>query len=123
MNKQYQDLFQMTARNGALSAERAMEVLKDAENKEKEIGTLVDTRNRFNALEDKILKNEEPLTLPEFILLYAGAKVTRNTVQRNLDTWTAVVKEYDDNLIPKLYEVGKEMDDEKRATLVDEYFN
>ena len=123
MNKQYQDLFQMIARNGALSAERAMEALKDAENKEKEIGTLVETRNRFNVLEDKILKNEEPLTLPEFILLYAGAKVTRNTVQRNLDTWTAVVKEYDDNLIPKLYEVGKEMDDEKRAALVDEYFN
>ena len=123
MNKQYQDLFQMTARNGALSTERAMEALKDAENKEKEIETLVDTRNRFNALEDKILKNEEPLTLPDFILLYAGAKVTRNTVQRNLDTWTAVVKEYDDNLIPKLYEVGKEMDDEKRAALVDEYFN
>ena len=113
----------MTARNGALSTERAMEALKDAENKEKEIETLVDTRNRFNALEDKILKNEEPLTLPDFILLYAGAKVTRNTVQRNLDTWTAVVKEYDDNLIPKLYEVGKEMDDEKRAALVDEYFN
>ena len=123
MNKQYQDLLQMTARNGALSAERAMEALKDAENKEKEIGTLVDTRNRFNALEDKILKNEEPLTLPDFILLYAGAKVTRNTVQRNLDTWTAVVKEYDDNLIPKLYEIANEPDEGKRESLIDEYFS
>ena len=123
MNKQYQDLFQMVARNGALSAETAMAALKDAENKEKEIGTLVDMRNRFNALEDKILKNEKPLTLPDFILLYAGAKVTRNTVEKNINTWTAVIKEYDDNLIPKLYEVGKEMNDEKRAALVDEYFN
>ena len=122
MNKQYQDLLQMVARNGALSAEAAMKALKDAEGKDKERTLLLDTRNRFNVIEDKILKNEE-LTLPDFIQLYAGAKVTRNTVQRNLDTWTAVVKEYDDNLIPKLYEVGKEMDDEKRAALVDEHFN
>ena len=122
MNKQYQDLLQMVARNGALSAEAAMKALKDAEGKDKERTLLLDTRNRFNALEDKILKNEE-LTLPDFIQLYAGAKVTRNTVEKNIHTWTAVVKEYDDNLIPKLYEVGKEMDDEKRAALVDEYFN
>ena len=32
MNKQYQDLFQMVARNGAISAEAAMEALKEAEN-------------------------------------------------------------------------------------------
>ena len=123
MNKQYQDLFQMVARNGALNAEKAMEALKGAEDKEKEIEVLVDMRDRFNVLEDKILKNEEPLSLTDFIQLYAGATVSRNIIQKNINTWTAVVKEYDDNLIPKLYEMANETDSEKREALMDEYFN
>ena len=123
MNKQYQDLFQMVARNGALNAEKAMEALKGAEDKEKEIEVLVDMRDRFNVLEDKILKNEEPLSLTDFIQLYAGATVSRNIIQKNINTWTAVVKEYDDNLIPKLYEMANETDPEKREALMDEYFN
>ena len=123
MNKQYQDLFQMVARNGALNAEKAMEALKGAEDKEKEIEVLVDMRDRFNVLEDKILKNEEPLSLTDFIQLYAGATVSRNIIQKNINTWTAVVKEYDDNLIPKLYEMANEKDSEKREALIDEYFN
>ena len=123
MNKQYQDLFQMVARNGALNAEKAMEALKEAEDKEKEIEVLVDMRDRFNVLEDKILKNEEPLSLTDFIQLYAGATVSRNIIQRNINTWTAIVKEYDDNLIPKLYEMANEKDSEKREALMDEYFN
>ena len=53
----------MVARNGALNAEKAMEALRGAEDKEKEIEVLVDMRDRFNVLEDKILKNEEPLSL------------------------------------------------------------
>lgn len=123
MNKQYQDLFQMVARNGALNAEKAMEALKSAEDKEKEIEVLVDMRDRFNVLEDKILKNEEPLSLTDFIQLYAGATVSRNIIQKNINTWTAVVKEYDDNLIPKLYEMANEKDSERREALMDEYFN
>ena len=123
MNKQYQDLFQMVARNGALNAEKAMEALKGAEDKEKEIEVLVDMRDRFNVLEDKILKNEEPLSLTDFIQLYAGATVSRNIIQKNINTWTAIVKEYDDNLIPKLYEIANEKDPEKRESLMDEYFN
>ena len=123
MNKQYQDLFQMVARNGALNAEKAMEALKGAEDKEKEIEVLVDMRDRFNVLEDKILKNEEPLSLTDFIQLYAGATVSRNIIQKNINTWTAVVKEYDDNLIPKLYEMANETDSKKREALMDEYFN
>ena len=123
MNKQYQDLFQMVARNGALNAEKAMEALKGAEDKEKEIEVLIDMRDRFNVLEDKILKNEEPLSLTDFIQLYAGATVSRNIIQKNINTWTAVVKEYDDNLIPKLYEMANETDSKKREALMDEYFN
>lgn len=123
MNKQFQDLFQVVARNGALNAEQAMKKLQESEGKEKEIAVLVDMRDRFNVLEDKITKGEEALTLTDFIQLYAGATVSRNIVQKNINTWTAVVKEYDDNLIPKLYEVANESDEEKRAALVDEFFS
>lgn len=123
MNKQYQDLFQVIARNGALNAEQAMKKLQESEDKEKEIAVLVDMRDRFNALEDKILKNETPLTLIDFIQLYAGATVSRNIIQKNINTWTAVVKEYDENLIPKLYEVANESDQEKRDSLIEEYFS
>ncbi len=123
MNKQYQDLFQVIARNGALNAEQAMKKLQESKDKEKEIAVLVDMRNRFNALEDKILKNEVPLTLIDFIQLYAGATVSRNIIQKNINNWTAVVKEYDENLIPKLYEVANESDQEKRDSLIEEYFS
>lgn len=123
MNKQYQDLFQVIARNGALNAEQAMKKLQESEDKEKEIAVLVDMRDRFNVLEDKILKNETPLTLADFIQLYAGATVSRNIIQKNINTWTAVVKEYDENLIPKLYEVANESDQEKRDSLIEEYFS
>lgn len=123
MNKQYQNLFQMVARNGALNAEKAMEALNGAEDKEKEINVLVEMRDRFNVLEDKIIKGEEALALTDFIQLYAGAMVSRNIIQKNINTWTAVVKEYDDNLIPKLYEVANETDEAKRASLIDEFFS
>ena len=123
MNKQYQDLFQMVARNGALNAEQAMEALKEKEDNQKEMDVLVDMRDRFNALEDKILKGEEELTLVDFIQLYAGATVSRNIIEKNVRKWTAVVKEYDENLIPKLYEVANENDDSKRESLIDEYFS
>ena len=33
MNKQYQDLFQVIARNGALNVEKAMDALKGSEDK------------------------------------------------------------------------------------------
>ena len=123
MNKQYQDLFQVVARNGALNSEKAMEDLANKEDNQQEMDVLLDMRNRFNELEDKILKGEEELTLTDFIQLYAGATVSRNIIQKNINTWTAVVKEYDDNLIPKLYEVANESDDVKRANLIEDYFS
>lgn len=123
MNKQYQDLFQVVARNGALNAEKALEVIgPDNTEKEEEIKVLLEMRDKFNALEDKILKNEN-LEIVDYIQLYAGAMVSRNIIQKNIDTWTAIVKEYDDNLIPKLYEVANETDSGKRESLIDEYFS
>lgn len=123
MNKQYQELFQLVARNGALNAERAMATIgvADTDEKKHNIEVLTEARDNFNKLEDKILKNEK-LVLTDFIQLYAGAIVSRNIIQKNIETWTAVVKEYDDNLIPKLEEVAKLPDDEKREILIEEFF-
>ena len=75
----------------------------------------------LNALEDKIAKNEE-LDIKDYIQLYAGATVSRNIIQKNINTWSAVVKEYDENLIPKLKEIAKEMDNNKRQALIDDFF-
>ena len=123
MNKQHQDLFQLVARNGALNAEEAMKNIgiADTEEKTKNISILTEARDAFNALEDKIAKNEE-LDIKDYIHLYAGAKVSRNIIQKNINTWSAVVKEYDENLIPKLKEVAKEIDDNKRQALIDDFF-
>lgn len=122
MNKQYQDLFQLVARNGALNSEKAMEALAEKEDNQKEMEVLLDMRERFTALEDKIGANEE-LSVVDYIQLYAGATVTRNILQKNINTWTALVKEYDDNLIPKLYEVANETDEVKRNTLIEDFFS
>ena len=121
MNKSYRELFQMVARNGAINAEKVIDTLKqDKENDHaKEIESMLAMRDSFNSIEDKLLNNKE-LDKNEYVKLYAGAVISRNLIKKNIDTWTAVVKEYDDNLIPKLYEVGKEED---YKTLVDEYFD
>jgi len=111
------------ARNGALNAETAMKTISEDKEQDhsKEIESLTSTRDMFNNLEDRLLAGEE-IIFQDYILLYAGAVVTRNLVQKNINTWTAVVKEYDENLIPKLTEVAHENDETKRNTLIEEFF-
>ena len=122
MNKQYRELFQMVARNGAINAEKALENLKP-EQGSKEYDSLVIMRDSFNQIEDRLLKGDDKLDHVDYVKLYAAAIVTKNLMQKNIDTWTAVVKEYDENLIPKLYEVANESDQEKRDSLIEEYFS
>ena len=123
MNKQYRELFQLVARNGALNAENAMKTISEDKEQDhsKEIASLTSTRDMFNNLEDRLLAGEE-IAFQDYVLLYAGAVVTRNLVQKNINTWTAVVKEYDENLIPKLTEVTHESDEIKRKTLIEDFF-
>lgn len=123
MNKQYRELFQLVARNGALNAETAMKTISEDKEQDhsKEIASLTSTRDMFNNLEDRLLAGEE-IAFQDYVLLYAGAVVTRNLVQKNINTWTAVVKEYDENLIPKLTEVAHESDEIKRKTLIEDFF-
>ena len=124
MNQQYLELFQMVARNGAINAEKSIEALqKDTEkDHEKDIQVMLEMRDSFNEIEDKLLKGETPNQL-EFVKLFAGALVSRNLIQKNIDTWTAVVKEYDDNLIPKLKEIGSCNTEEQFNSYIEDYFS
>ena len=124
MNQQYLELFQMVARNGAINAEKSIETLqKDTEkDHEKDIQVMLEMRDSFNEIEDKLLRGETPDRL-EFVKLYAGALVSRNLIQKNITTWTAIVKEYDDNLIPKLKEVATCGTDEQFESYVKDYFS
>ena len=122
MNKRYQDLFQAIARNGALNAEKAIEVLEANNEKARERNILLDMRDKYNELEDKIVKGDE-LKFADYIQLYAGAMVSRNILEKNIASSTRVLQEYDDNLIPKLKSVALEMDKDKWQELVEDYFN
>ena len=121
MNKQYRELFQMVARNGAINAEKALENLKP-EQGSKEYDSLITMRDSFNIIEDRLLNGDDKLDHVDYVKLYAAAIVTKNLMQKNIDTWIAVVKEYDENLIPKLQEIGTS-DASEFESLVDEYFN
>lgn len=122
MNKQYQDLFQGIARNGALNAEKAIEILESNNEKAKERNILLDMRDKYNELEDKIINGDE-LQFADYIQLYAGAMVSRNIFEKNIASLTKVLQEYDDNLIPKLKAVALEMNRDKQQELIEDYFN
>ena len=121
LTQQYKDLFALVARNGAINGEKAMDVISEKNPEEDLTNTKKMTQN-FRDLEDKIEADEE-LTLLDFIHLWVGASISRTVIAKNVDTWTAVVKAYDEDLIPKLYEVAQSSnDDTKWQELVEEYF-
>lgn len=122
MNKRYQDLFQAIARNGALNAEKAIEVLEANNEKARERNILLDMRDKYNELEDKIVNGDE-LKFADYIQLYAGAMVSRNLLEKNITSLTKALQEYDDNLIPKLKSVALEMNKDKWQELIEDYFN
>ena len=121
LTQQYKDLFALVARNGAINGEKAMDVISE-KNPEEDLTNTKKITQDFRDLEDKIEADEE-LTLLDFIHLWVGASISRTVIAKNVDTWTAVVKAYDEDLIPKLYEVAQSSnDDTKWQELVEEYF-
>lgn len=121
LTQQYKDLFALVARNGAINGEKAMDVISK-KNPEEDLTNTKKMTQDFRDLEDKIEADEE-LTLLDFIHLWVGASISRTVIAKNVDTWTAVVKAYDEDLIPKLYEVAQSSnDDTKWQELVEEYF-
>ena len=121
LTQQYKDLFALVARNGAINGEKAMDVISE-KNPEEDLTNTKKMTQDFRDLEDKIEADEE-LTLLDFIHLWVGASISRTVIAKNVNTWTAVVKAYDEDLIPKLYEVAQSSNDNtKWQELVEEYF-
>ena len=121
ISEQYRELFALVARNGAINGEKAMDVLKKND-ADADIKATAEMTDKFRALEDKI-RNGEELSGLDYVYLYAGATISREILAKNINTWTAIVNEYDTNLIPKLFEIAKETDVEKQAKLVEENFS
>lgn len=122
MNKQYRELFQVIARNGALNAENALKVINTEERPE-DVKLLIEMRDRYGVLEDKIMAGKEELEITDYIQLYAGAVVSKEIIQKNINTWSTIVKEYEDNLIPKLHDVATAKSNEEKEALIEQFFS
>lgn len=125
MNAEYRELFQMVAQNAAINAENGMDVFRkdDSEDHTKEISDLERARNRFNEIEDKLKDGNSELNKADYLMLYTGAMVCATALEKNISTMNAVIKEYKENLIPKLKEVLLQQDEEKYQELIKDYFN
>lgn len=121
ISEQYRELFALVACNGAINGEKAMDILKKND-ADADIEATAEMTYKFRVLEDKI-RNGEELSGLDYVYLYAGATISREILAKNINTWTAIVNEYDTNLIPKLFEIAKETDAEKQAKLVEENFS
>lgn len=122
ITEEYKNLFALIARNGAINGEKAMDVVSK-KNPDEDLTNTQKMTQDFRDLEDKIYSDVNSLTPMDFIHLWVGASISRTVIQKNVDTWTAVVRAYDEDLIPKLYEVAKEMDVEKWNELITKYFD
>ena len=125
MNAEYRELFQMVAQNAAINAENGMDAFQKDNSKDhtKEIGDLERARNRFNEIEDKLKDGNSELNKADYLMLYTGAMVCATALEKNISTMNAVIKEYKENLIPKLKEVLLQQDEEKYQELIKDYFN
>lgn len=120
ISKKYNELFQLVAQNAAMNAERAAELTKEAD-PNANLEPTYTMRDKFVALKDKLEANEE-LAMEDYANLWIGASVTRGLLMNNINKWTAVVKEYDENLLPKLYAIALEKDADKRQQMMEESF-
>lgn len=125
MNAEYRELFQMVTQNAAVNAENGMDAFRrdDSEDHTKEISDLEKARNRFNEIEDKLKDGNSELNKADYLMLYTGAMVCATALEKNISTMNAVIKEYKENLIPKLKEVLLQQDEEKYQELIKDYFN
>ena len=125
MNAEYRELFQMVAQNAAINAENGMDAFRkdDSEDHTKEISDLERARNRFNEIEDKLKDGNSELNKADYLMLYTGAMVCATALEKNISTMNAVIKEYKENLIPKLKEVLLQQEEEKSQELIEDYFN
>lgn len=118
MTQEWKDLLAMVAQNGAINAEKTIDVLGEKESK-----AMFEARDNFLDLKDKI-NNDVPLEGKDFLNLWVGASISCSLIEKNIKTWTAVVQKYKTDLLPKLYEVAAASPDpEKQQELFHNYFD
>lgn len=125
MTKEYRELFQMVAQSAAVNAENGMDVFRadKEENHVKELEDLTLARDRLLEIKGKLDDENVVLNKHDFLLLYTGAMVCTTTLERNINTWQSVVKEYRENLLPRLKNLLLEKDEAKYNELLNDYFN
>ena len=118
LSKENKELLSLIAQNGAITAENSADMMLK-EKPEADLAGVYSMRDSFLAIKDKI-EADEPLTRLEWVHLWTGAQVTKAIHVKNIEKWSAVVFEYENNLIPKLFEISKA---ENHEELVDKYFS
>lgn len=122
MTQEWKDLLELVARNGAINAEQAMDVTKQ-QDPNADISTLTTMRDKFEDLKDRI-HDDKPLAGMDFVNLWTGASVSCVLIEKNIKTWQAVVKTYQDTLLPKLYEIASlAAEPEKQQELFEDFFS
>ena len=122
MTQEWKDLLELVAQNGAINAEQAMDITKQ-QDPSTNISTLTEMRDKFEDLKDRI-HNDKPLAGMDFVNLWTGASVSCVLIEKNIKTWQAVVKTYQDTLLPKLYEIASlAAEPEKQQELFEDFFS
>lgn len=116
MKSEVLQLLKFVARNGAIVAENCLEV-NPGDREE----VIMDMRNKMAAVEDKLENNEE-LETEDWIMLYTAALTAKEVIAKNAHIYAAVVKEYEDSLIPKLHKVAAAASNEQRQDFIQDYF-
>ena len=122
MTQEWKDLLELVAQNGAINAEQAMDIIKQHD-PNAAISTLMETRDKFLDLKDKI-HNDQAIEGMDFVNLWTGASISCALIEKNIKTWQAVVNNYRNSLLPKLYEIASAATEpEKQKALFAEYFS
>ena len=122
MTQEWKDLLELVAQNGAINAEQAMDITKQ-QDPNANISTLTEMRDKFLDLKDKI-HNDQVIEGMDFVNLWTGASISCALIEKNIRTWQAVVDNYRNSLLPKLYEIASAATEpEKQSVLFEEYFS
>lgn len=111
---EWKELLITVARAGANHAEQVAEIDKTKE-------TPLVMRDRFAAAEEH-LQNDQPLTKEDFNYLWIAASISKMLIQKKINAWEAVVKNYNSHLLPNLYAIASAPTDEERQTKFEEVF-
>lgn len=122
MTQEWKDLLALVAQNGAINAEQAMDITKE-QDPTADISTLIQMRDKFEDLKDKI-NNDEPLMGMDFVNLWTGASISCAIIEKNIKTWQVVVNTYQNTLLPKLYEIASlAAEPDKQKEMFENFFS